>query len=75
MRSAFLDLGPFPRLVLNWKWAWNAGKTKRRAGSVAPETLKALRRFYAPFNEALVTLLRKRGQPAAADAASRWDRG
>ena len=71
--ASFLSLGPFPRLVLNWKWVWNTGK-KKKVNSVASETLARLRTFFAPYNEALGTLLRKRGQQRAAITVGGWPR-
>ena len=77
----FLGLGPFPRLVLNWKWNWNVGGAEaggakadgRRAG-VQPDTLRELRTFFAPHTDSLVSFLRKRGQPIAARYIERWPR-
>ena len=73
--AAFLGLGRFPRLVLNWKWAWNVGADKRRrAQSIAQDTLSQLRNFFAPYTSALGVLLRRRGQVRAAVAVDSWPR-
>lgn len=70
----FLHLGAFPRLVLNWKWQWNAGGGRRRRGAISNSTLAQLRTFYAPYTDALGVLLRKRGQARAAAAVATWRR-
>ena len=78
--AAFLGVGAFPRLVLNWKWNWNvggqSGKKRRSAKrqAVSDETLSQLRRFFAPYNDALGALLRRRGQARSAAAVARWPR-
>ena len=56
--AGFLGLGPFPRLVLNWKWAWNTGGAStqsRKPPIVSERTLHTLRRFYAPYSAALAS--------------------
>ena len=74
----FLGVGAFPRLVLNWKWAWNVAgqsKKKRKKRQIAADsTLSQLRRFFSPYTEALAMLLRKRGQARAAAAVGSWAR-
>ena len=73
--AAFLGIGPFPRLVLNWKWAWNVGAgSRRRKSTVSAHTLSRLRAFFAPYTNALGALLRKRGQARAAIAVDGWPR-
>ena len=71
--AAFLGLGAFPRLVLHWKWAWNTGSGQRRR-AVRDSTLSRLRAFFAPYTNALRTLLRKRGQTRAAITVDGWPR-
>ena len=74
--AGFLGLGPFPRLVLNWRWTWNvgAGSRRRRNKAVSEVTLSRLRTFFAPYTNALGVLLRKRGQARAAITVDRWPR-
>ncbi|KAL3924530.1 MAG: hypothetical protein SGPRY_003890, partial [Prymnesium sp.] len=70
--SSFLGVRPFPRLVLNWEWSWNKNSRKKRLGEASNSTLAELRAFFAPFNVALIELLRKRRQRRAAHAVERW---
>ena len=75
--SDFLGLGPFPRLVLNWKWAWNVGRASRhdRHTTMSSELeLPRLRMFFMPYTDALGALLRKRGQLRAAITIDGWAR-
>ena len=72
--TTFLGLGPFPRLVLNWKWTWNVGNQKKKRRGVTEEGLSRLRRFFSPYTDALGHLLRKRGQARAAITVDGWPR-
>ena len=71
--ASFLRVGAFPKLVVNWKWTWNVGR-KRKRGSITEHTLSQLRVFFAPYNDALSALLRKRGQGRAAANVEQWPR-
>ncbi|KAL1503035.1 hypothetical protein AB1Y20_011104 [Prymnesium parvum] len=73
--SNFLGVGPFPRLVLNWKWTWNTNAKKSRLGEANNGTIAELRAFFAPYNDALIELLRKRRQPMAAHSVGQWQKG
>ena len=74
--ASFLGLGPFPRLVQNYKWTWNVNSHggRRRPRQLSEQTLIYLRKFFAPYTDALTELLKKRGQPVAAHFIDRWPR-
>jgi len=70
--ATFLGVAPFPRLVRNWKWEWNAHSSTRGAVAASNATVGALRHFFAPYDGALAALLRRNGQPHAALYVRKW---
>jgi len=70
--ATFLGVAPFPRLVRNWKWEWNAHASTRGAVAASNATVGALRHFFAPYDGALAALLRRNGQPHAALYVRKW---
>lgn len=63
---------PFPRLVLNWDWKWNTNAKSVGRKGPSNETLRQLREFYSPYNDALAELLRHRRQVQAAEGVDQW---
>ena len=70
--ATFLGVAPFPRLVRNWKWEWNAHASTRGSVAASNATVGALRHFFAPYDGALAALLRRNGQPHAALYVRKW---